>query len=1045
MAADINQIIDPKVVAEFEKLNAQIIAAGTNTDKLIPIYNKLNTTLSGISKTLNTDADSLAKLNAVKKESESVNKKLITTEAKIEESTSKQNKLLLTLQKQQQKQLQLLKAEAAVKAAAKGSNEKLAATISLYEKRLATVNQTTAKGKAQAEKLVATIGRMNTKLTQQSSTLTKTKRNIGNYGSAMNGMGAKVKAVGMQFAGALGLTSAVFIFMNVLKGSFNTIREFTKENAVLAGVLGVTRKEVKELTSQAITLGAIYPVTATDVNKLQVSYARLGFTQSEIINLTEATIQGSIALNASLDETATLVGAMVKAFDNLGTQDSGHIIDVLTLATQRSSLSFESLKTAMPKVAAAANAMNIPLETVSAQLGIAHDATLDASSSGTSLRNIYLELSKRGLTMDEALVKINGSTNKLKTSYELFGKRAAITALALANNTEKTKALTTEMKIAGGVAKRVAQEQMATLDGSLKGLGSSWEKLILQFKGSESGLMSFFDGLSGMIDGVSYAMTSSIDKFNTQLTTVKDLQSGLVPLVDEYENLKNKTDKSVKEQNRMQIVIGEIAKITPSAITEIDEYGNVIDISAGKARDFVVAQKEMLKLKNIDAIKEQENELKKLNVQVSIINTKLTKGTLSEFGEWQKLSSKETGKLNIKLQELGGERLRLETLLKGLKGDFMPDVDDTAVANLVKSIETATKEEINIILEKNKTLINSEDRYSKSIEKSVKLRHAAILKLKLKEKLEIIDNAQSEADERIKIWEDETLKRAKLKQEQINEQIKIEKSFAEEIAKGVEESDKEQTKKVDKSVKQATELSEQTKQIKQNEINEKTEKDNEDAQKEQANKDATKQAAIDSSIELGNILFGLKTASLQREFEAAAGNEKKQAEISKRLAQHEKKQALFNIGINTAQGIVAALASVPPNVPLSFIIGGIGAIQAGVVAATPIPEFAKGTQYASGGVSLVGEKGREIIQNPKGDISLVNNPALINLERGSKVLTNQQTEAFLNDKNIVNELRQTRKAIQRIPQTTIDRNGNKIAERYKDKKTNYYNSKFRLN
>jgi chemotaxis protein histidine kinase CheA len=315
----------------------------------------------------------------------------------------------------------------------------------------------------------------------------------------------------------------------------------------------------------------------------------------------------------------------------------------------------------------------------------------------------------------------------------------------------------------------------------------------------------------------------------------------------------------------------------------------------------------------------------------------------------------------------------------------------------------------------------------------------------IKKEKEITDNAQREADERIKIWKDETLKRAKLKQEQINEQTEIEESFAEEIAKGVEESDKEQTKKVDKSVKQATELSEQTKQIKQNEINEKTEKDNEDAQKEQANKDATKQAAIDSSIELGNILFGLKTASLQREFEAAAGNEKKQAEISKRLAQHEKKQALFNIGINTAQGIVAALASVPPNVPLSFIIGGIGAIQAGVVAATPIPEFAKGTQYASGGVSLVGEKGREIIQNPKGDISLVNNPALINLERGSKVLTNQQTEAFLNDKNIVNELRQTRKAIQRIPQTTIDRNGNKIAERYKDKKTNYYNSKFRLN
>jgi len=920
MAADINQIIDPKVVAEFEKLNAQIIAAGTNTDKLIPIYNKLNTTLSGISKTLKTDEDALKKLNAVKKESESVNKKLITTEAKIAESTSKQNKLLLTLQKQQQKQLQLLKAEAAVKAAAKGSNEKLAATISLYEKRLATVNQTTAKGKAQAEKLVATIGRMNTKLTQQSSTLTKTKRNIGNYGSAMNGMGAKVKAVGMQFAGALGLTSAVFIFMNVLKGSFNTIREFTKENAVLAGVLGVTRKEVKELTSQAITLGAIYPVTATDVNKLQVSYARLGFTQSEIINLTEATIQGSIALNASLDETATLVGAMVKAFDNLGTQDSGHIIDVLTLATQRSSLSFESLKTAMPKVAAAANAMNIPLETVSAQLGIAHDATLDASSSGTSLRNIYLELSKRGLTMDEALVKINGSTNKLKTSYELFGKRAAITALALANNTEKTKELTTEMITAGNVAEKAALEQMNTLDGALKSVGSSWEKLILGMRESDGILSAITNSFAVFLDVLSSDEFKLVDLLNpARLTSVMGAQKAVLDFA--------------KDANR-------------------EELEDLYTLHVDKAR---AGEKFSQKIIDLTI-----NRLKAL--------------------EQQEIDSE-------KRKRIAAQNVELEKI----------------------ALSNETEEG------------------------------------QIKKEKEITDNAQREADERIKIWKDETLKRAKLKQEQINEQTEIEESFAEEIAKGVEESDKEQTKKVDKSVKQATELSEQTKQIKQNEINEKTEKDNEDAQKEQANKDATKQAAIDSSIELGNILFGLKTASLQREFEAAAGNEKKQAEISKRLAQHEKKQALFNIGINTAQGIVAALASVPPNVPLSFIIGGIGAIQAGVVAATPIPEFAKGTQYASGGVSLVGEKGREIIQNPKGDISLVNNPALINLERGSKVLTNQQTEAFLNDKNIVNELRQTRKAIQRIPQTTIDRNGNKIAERYKDKKINYYNSKFRLN
>jgi hypothetical protein len=38
---------------------------------------------------------------------------------------------------------------------------------------------------------------------------------------------------------------------------------------------------------------------------------------------------------------------------------------------------------------------------------------------------------------------------------------------------------------------------------------------------------------------------------------------------------------------------------------------------------------------------------------------------------------------------------------------------------------------------------------------------------------------------------------------------------------------------------------------------------------------------------------------------------------------------LFNIAIDTAQGIVSALLITPPNVPLSVAIGVLGAVQIG--------------------------------------------------------------------------------------------------------------------
>ena len=75
---------------------------------------------------------------------------------------------------------------------------------------------------------------------------------------------------------------------------------------------------------------------------------------------------------------------------------------------------------------------------------------------------------------------------------------------------------------------------------------------------------------------------------------------------------------------------------------------------------------------------------------------------------------------------------------------------------------------------------------------------------------------------------------------------------------------------------------------------------------------------------------------------------------------------------------------------------------------------------------------------------LANNPSLINLERGSKVLTNRQTEAYLNDGNIVNSLVRVEKAISKIPQPVF-RNGSKIAERRGNYWKTYKTAKHRLN
>jgi len=70
--------------------------------------------------------------------------------------------------------------------------------------------------------------------------------------------------------------------------------------------------------------------------------------------------------------------------------------------------------------------------------------------------------------------------------------------------------------------------------------------------------------------------------------------------------------------------------------------------------------------------------------------------------------------------------------------------------------------------------------------------------------------------------------------------------------------------------------------------------------------------------------------------------DKKDREIQQRQAQRAREMAVFDIFLNTGRGIMAALTSVPPNVPLSIFIGATGLLQAGLALSRPLPRFAKG-------------------------------------------------------------------------------------------------------
>jgi hypothetical protein len=284
------------------------------------------------------------------------------------------------------------------------------------------------------------------------------------------------------FGAGLGLFAAVAVMGNVIK----TFKDFEKANAQLSSVMSnATAPQLKLLKDEAQRLGSTTAKSATEVVGLQEAFARLGFETADIVNMTESTISGSIAMNAELDQTANLVGAMVRTFEDFSSQDTPAIIDKMTASTQKSALSFAKLETSLPIVAGAANAAGVDFDQLLALLGKLSDSGIDASSSATSLRNIFLESSKQGLNYGQILDKIVKNQDQLTAANDQFGKRAAISGVILAKNIKETENLAKALGDSGGAADKAAKKQLATLDGALTILESSYQGFILSLENGE--------------------------------------------------------------------------------------------------------------------------------------------------------------------------------------------------------------------------------------------------------------------------------------------------------------------------------------------------------------------------------------------------------------------------------------------------------------------------------------------------------------------------------------------------------------------------------
>jgi hypothetical protein len=672
---DIPTIVGKKAIDGLIKTNEELMKSNELLKANLKVVKDINKTYSSVK----NNTQLVAALNKQEKENLKIqqeqnkvlsgNKKLEEQSERIRQQALKSKKAELDLSIKQKRETERLTKNKEKEAAATRKQN------SAYEQ----LNKKYKESSLRAKDLAAKYGVTSKQAQKAAKEARVYKKRLDDINKSTRNSSGLFKSMAKGIVAATVAMVGIRTVFNVIKNNIRTIATFEEAMSKVRAVAGASRKEFKQLTENAKELGSSTSKTATQVSALQLEFSKLGFSTKEILAATEATISLSIAAGSDLAESAVVAASTVRGF-GLRAEETQRIVDVMAKSFSSSALDLEKFKTAMGVVAPVAKAAGKDIEFTTAQLSVLADAGVDASTAGTSLRNMFLELNKQGLTWEQGLQKINDSTNKNVTALDLFGKRGATAALILADNIEKAEGLEEAYDGAAGSAEEMARIMEDNLIGDTKKLSSAWEGFVL-------GLNKGDGTITRVLRNAVTNLTLLVNKIKELNETEEEAQDrrNRNEAADSYKFFTQEVDKTVKsiksldqaEKERTRLIEAEIQSQTQKLekFKKLSEEYAESNIQASFAADQVVIQTQLY--------------IDKLQTSFSVISeaTKLT----DENTEATKRQAQSVDKIIGKTSELN---------------EAWQDVIDTYGVDLAIAIKEGAKEHEETVSESNRKIID---------------------------------------------------------------------------------------------------------------------------------------------------------------------------------------------------------------------------------------------------------------------------------------------------------------------------------------------------
>ena len=572
-------------------------------------------------------------------------------------------------------------------------------TIANLEKEVRSLTGVTGKEK-ELERAISKLNKervRSTKVSERnikqqnklSKSLANSKKSIGGLGAAFGGLGSSVGSmipmlgklkIALISTGIGALVVAIGGMIALMSEAVKKGAEFSKGLSGLKAVADASAEEISTLGKQAKQLGSTTAFTATQVVQLQTELAKLGFEVSEIGNATPAILDLAAALDVDLASAAKLSGGLVRAF-GLDASETQRVVDVMAASAAGSAQDFGSLVESFKLAAPTAKAMGLSVEETGAILGTLSDSMIKGSLAGTGFSTVLIKLKEKGLTLEEGLEQVRGSSDKMGTSLDLVGKIGAKSLLTLANSGEGLeklrKGLADTKEGARGAAKAMAEIKLDNLDGDITKLGSAWEGFLL---GVEDG--------SGILNNLSRGAVTLLTDTITGLQKALNFIS--FTWTDGWDGIKNYTNASV------DILVGSFDKLGSS----IKIFANEVLLSIA---DVPIIGKGIDKAKVEKNLAEAEGYLKASNERIRKGTELYNKQVAMDETFWIRAKANQLEKENQIAFEKG-EKLKAKNDAESQKK--AKELSDKEKARIKKELEEARAREAALI-EIDKTRIAS--------------------------------------------------------------------------------------------------------------------------------------------------------------------------------------------------------------------------------------------------------------------------------------------------------------------------------------------------